>query len=174
MHKAVDDWVRAFVLIHGHGERVLEIGSRTINGEIRHHFKGCRTYVGIDIAGGYGVDVVADGASYLAPEAPDRVVSCEVLEHTPKAREIVENAWRQLAPGGWLVLTAASDPRAPHSAVDGGPLRPGEFYRNVKGAAIANWLLEIEQPLYVYVENHADRGDTYVLAQKVAPALIGE
>lgn len=131
MHDAARMWVRRFVLSHGAGRRVLEIGSRQINGEIRSLFRAAESYVGLDLVAGAGVDVVADGATYQAPVAPDRIVCCEVLEHTPDAAAILANAWAQLAVSGWLVVTCAADPRPAHSAVDGGPLRPGEFYRNL-------------------------------------------
>ena len=32
--------------------------------------------------------------------------------------------------------------RAPHSAVDGGPLRGGEFYRNVTADTLTGWLVD--------------------------------
>ena len=131
MHDAAKTWVRRFVLAHGAGKRVLEIGALNINGEVRSLFRGVETYVGIDLVGGQGVDVVADGASWIAPFQPDRIVCCEVLEHTPYFAAILANAWAQLAPHGWLAMTCAAANRAPHSAVDGGPLRPGEYYRNL-------------------------------------------
>jgi len=131
MHEAAKTWVRRFVLAHGPGTRVLEIGSREINGEVRSLFRKAESYTGIDLAPGAGVDLVADGATFVLEAPPDRIVCCEVLEHAPNAAAILANAWRQLAPHGWLVVTCAAPNRAPHSAVDGGPLRPGEFYRNL-------------------------------------------
>jgi hypothetical protein len=70
-----------------------------------------------------------------------------------------------LAPGGRLVVTAAAPPRAPHSAVDGGPLRPGEHYRNVDPDALGAWLRGVGFVCET-LEAHPDRGDVYALARK--------
>lgn len=122
-------------------ERVLEIGSVNINGTVRGLFPGA-DYTGIDIVAGEGVDVVADGATYTPPDGEffDLIISTEVLEHAENAPLILANAYRLLRPGGVLILTAAGEGRRPHSAVDGGELRPGEFYRNVTRALLAAWL----------------------------------
>jgi hypothetical protein len=120
---------------------VVEIGSRNINGTIRPMFDvHAKKYIGVDVSPGDGVDVVADGATYRPPVPADVVVCCEVLEHAPNARQIVENAVLMLRGGGMLILTAAGEGRAPHSAVDGGRVREGEFYRNVTRALLRKWL----------------------------------
>src|SRR5262249_32046337 len=129
MHAATYRYVRCTVRRHGPWRTVLEIGSWDVNGSVRRLFAGA-TYLGVDIVPGPGVDVVADGASFAPEHPPDCVVCTEVLEHTLRAEAIVANAHRMLAPGGVLVLTAAWAGRLPHSAVDGGRLRPREFYSN--------------------------------------------
>lgn len=125
---------------------VLEAGARDINGSVKSLFPGA-SWVGVDIAPGVGVDVVADFADYRHPEPVDLVVSTEVLEHTPRWREIVEAAAKNLRPGGRVILTAASHGRAPHSAGDGGPLTPGEHYENVDPTELetemARWFSEV-------------------------------
>ena len=118
---------------------VVEIGSKDINGSVRDLFHGA-AYTGLDLAPARGVDVVADGATWRPPTPVDLVVSCEVLEHTKAARAIVANAYRMLKPGGVVILTMATDPRPPHSAIDGGGLRLGEYYRNVSEAMLAYWM----------------------------------
>lgn len=120
--------------------RVVELGSRDVNGGIRDLLPADCAYVGVDIAEGESVDVVADAAAYRPPWRPDLVLCCEVLEHAPDPQAIVANAARMLAPGGALVLTAACSPREPHSGQDGGPPSEGEHYRNVDPAALAGWL----------------------------------
>jgi SAM-dependent methyltransferase len=118
---------------------VVELGARDVNGSVRALF-GDAAYVSVDIADGPGVDVVADAATFRPIEAPDTVVCCETLEHAPQAGAIVRNAIDMLAPGGVLLVTCASDPRAPHSGIDGGAVRPGEWYQNVPLDALAKWL----------------------------------
>lgn len=122
---------------------VVEIGSRNINGTIRGCFK--EPYVATDVAPGPGVDVVADGATYEPPQPAAIVVCCEVLEHARNAPEICANAYRILAPGGVFLVTAAGTGRAPHSAVDGGRLNPGEFYRNVTETDLRAWLADFSE-----------------------------
>lgn len=143
-------------------ESVLELGGRDVNGSVRPYFPRAR-YVSVDIAPGPGVDVVADATTYRTEERYDAVVCCETLEHAEDADGFVATAWGSLRPGGLFILTAACPPRAAHSAVDGGPLRAGEFYRNVDPALMASWLVGWKD---VDIEVHDDRGDIYAVAVK--------
>lgn len=156
---------RALAGIPRRGQHVVEIGSRDINGSVRQLLDGVASYVGIDVTPGLCVDVVADGATYQ-PEQPASVVICmEVLEHTPKGQQMVQNAAHMLTSGGWLVVTCATDRRAPHSAADGGAIRHGEFYANVAPCDLRGWV--DGAGLRITLEEvHADRGDLYVLARK--------
>lgn len=139
MHPQAYDYVARAAAAHGPFGRVLEIGSRDINGSVRPLFTDA-DYTGLDAFDGPGVDVVGDGATYKGKALFDCVVCCEVLEHTADAPKIVTNAHRNLRKGGALIVTTAIDPRAPHSAFDGGPLRDGEFYRNVSRSTLRRWL----------------------------------
>lgn len=125
MHDAAYEWVAQ----HATTEpcRVLDIGGRSINGTVRYLFPNA-DYVAIDLADGPGVDVIGDVCDYQA-EPFDLIVCCEVLEHTDA--DILGAAHRLLRDGGTLIVTAAGPTRPPHSSVDGGPVRDGEFYRNV-------------------------------------------
>lgn len=130
-----------FVARHASGEPidVVEIGSLDINGTVRHLFPYADWH-GIDVVAGPGVDEVADGATWQPAGLVDLVVCCEVLEHTSSWREIVANAARMVRSGGRVILTAAGPGRAPHSAVDGGPVRDGEYYANVDPAELGEAL----------------------------------
>lgn len=142
--------------------RVLELGGRDVNGSVRPYFPGAK-YLSVDLAPGPGVDVVADATTYRPTERYDAVVCCEVLEHVPDGDGFVATAWGALKPGGWFILTAACPPRAPHSAVDGGPLRAGEFYKNLTPDVLASWLVGWKD---AEIETHEDRGDIYATARK--------
>ena len=142
---------------------VVELGGRDVNGSIRGLFWG--SYVSVDLAPGPGVDVVADAATYTPPAPAACVVCCEVLEHAPTAPAIVANAAAMLQPGGLLIVTAAGDGRAPHSAVDGGPLRDGEYYANVTPGDVGGWCAGLEQ---VRVWTNRRAGDIYATARKPA------
>lgn len=151
---------RTFVACHaGRYPHIVELGSRNINGRIVDLFDYDH-YTGVDIAPGEGVDVVADAAVWQPDHPANLVVCCEVLEHTAAAEQIVKNAAAMLADHGRLLVTAATNPRAPHSASDGASIRPGEWYRNIDPDQLARWMTDAG--LHdVSVEAHHDRGDVY-------------
>lgn len=120
--------------------RVLEVGSRNINGGVRDLFAKA-VYVGIDTRDGPGVDVIADGATYRAIEPFDAVLCLEVLEHAPDAAGLCQSLVANCRPGGVILVTAAGPKRRPHNATDGGPdLAPGEHYANVSAKDLRHWL----------------------------------
>lgn len=143
---------------------VCELGSRDVNGSCKQLFMGASRYVGVDIAPGDGVDVVADAATFRPDFEPDTVVCCEVLEHAQDADRIVQNALAMLAPGGIFVMTCATDPRDPHSAEDGAVLRDGEFYRNVDEQMFRYWCF----PLVPDLELDERSGDLRAVVWKGA------
>ncbi len=130
MHPEAYEWVRA----HATSEpvEVLDIGGRNINGTSRDHFPHAKRFTVIDIAEGPGVDVVADAATWTPDREYDVVVCTEVFEHTAVWPDICLTAYKACKAGGQLILTMAGPGRGGHSAVDGGPLRPDEYYGNVE------------------------------------------
>lgn len=158
MHAEVRRWVAAAVERFGPFSRVVEFGSRDINGSVRSLFE-CVEYVGLDIAPGPGVDVVADAATWRG--GADVVVCCEVFEHTPTWPAIVLSARKALPAGGVFIATCASEARTPHAARDEEPLRAGEFYANVPADAMR----EVMRRLFaeVVVEVGRDGQDLYAL-----------
>ena len=129
MHTEAYEWVRA----HATSEpvEVLDIGGRNVNGTSRDHFLNATRYTVIDIAEGPGVDIVADASTWTPDREYDVVVCTEVFEHTDVWPDICRTAHKACKPGGRLILTMAGPGRGGHSAVDGGHLRPGEYYGNV-------------------------------------------
>lgn len=111
---------------------VLEFGSLNINGGVKSIFQPyTRTYVGVDLQEGPGVDFVEDAHTFHSDMVFDVVVCCEVFEHTPLWREIISNAHSLLRDGGLFVATMAGEGRYPHSAIDENPIRDWEYYDNV-------------------------------------------
>jgi cyclopropane fatty-acyl-phospholipid synthase-like methyltransferase len=138
MHAEALDWVKAHAVPGP--VSVLDIGGRDINGTTRTLFPEAGWTV-LDIAAGPNVDVVADASTWTPDRLYDVVVCTEVFEHTAVWPAIIRTAYAALKPGGRLILTMAAPGREPHSAVDGGALRFGEYYANVKPERLRDELL---------------------------------
>lgn len=152
MHVAAYEFVRQY----GTTEpiEVIEIGSRDINGSAQDHFPNA-LWTGLDLYPGPRVDVVCNATEY-EPETPvDLVICCEVLEHAEDWRELIRVGAKWLQDGGKLIVTCAGPGRKQHSAVDGGTLRAGEYYRNLTAYEVAEQMrdagLQIE--LFRHVKN---------------------
>lgn len=130
MHEAVREYVRQFA--SDQPIRVLELGSRDVNGNVRDLFPAAH-YHGIDRLEGPGVDEVADACHWRPDgELYDLVLCLEMLEHAWPRGPILLTARQALRPGGRLVITCAGEGRPIHSGIDGGPqLYVGEYYSNV-------------------------------------------
>ena len=114
--------------------KVLEVGSLDINGSVRDFFTNC-PYIGVDVAPGIGVDVVAHGQDLVYPDRHfDVVISAECFEHNPFWRETFVNMVRMC--GGLVIFTCATTGRAEHgtraSSPGSSPLTlDWDYYRNV-------------------------------------------
>ena len=79
------------------GRRVLEVGSRYVNGSVRpliERFFHPREYIGIDIVPGKFVDIVLPAEKileYFGSESFDVVIATEVLEHVKNWRLVINN-----------------------------------------------------------------------------------
>jgi len=96
------------------GKRVLEVGSRFVNGSVRpliERFCRPREYIGIDIEAGMYVDIVLPAerlVDHFGPESFDAVISTEVLEHVFDWRLVVNNMKAVLRRGGYIYVTTRS------------------------------------------------------------------
>jgi SAM-dependent methyltransferase len=88
---------------------VVDIGSADVNGSYRSLFSGAR-YIGVDMAPGRGVDVVApDPYRYPLPSgAADLVISGQVFEHIEFFWLSVLEMTRIVRRGGLIFLIAPS------------------------------------------------------------------
>lgn len=146
--------------------RVIEIGSRNINGAVREHFPAA-DWIGLDLIEGPGVDVVCDARDYTTKDRAQLVICCEVFEHCERWRELIRAAWRLLIPGGAFIVTCAGVGREPHSASDGGAPQTGEWYCNLTAAAIAD-SLEAHGFQIRVIETNQHWRDVYAIATKTA------
>lgn len=121
---------------------VLDIGGRDINGSCRPLFPHA-SYLAVDLHDGPGVDIVADVADWRTRKRFDLVICTEVFEHTHAWPALVAAAYRVLRKNGRLVATCAGPGRAPHSALDGGYVRHGEWYENVQAEKLAAAMAEV-------------------------------
>lgn len=129
MHAEAMAWVQQWET-HDPNLLVIELGSRNTSGEgIRQFFTGTQ-YIGIDAVFGPDVDLVANAATVKPSQPVDIVVCCELFEHTPYWREILNNAFLMLKPGGRLIATCAGPGRAVHGVNHDDPDQPG-WYGNV-------------------------------------------
>src|ERR1700730_3532980 len=102
---------------------VLDIGSLDINGNNQYLFGNC-LYVGIDVAPGKTVDLVAKGHELALPDGSvDVIISAECFEHDKFYELTLRNIIRVLKPGGLFLF-----PGAPKVRGDHGPRRttPGD------------------------------------------------
>jgi len=145
--------------------RVLEIGSRNLNGSIRGLFTEC-DYVGIDCMKGKDVDVVCLAHKYEDDQESFDVVCCaESLEHDPYAPQTILSMLSFLKSGGLFFCTCASTGRKEHGTVRQkkswklcGP--DHKYYKNVKLSTLVQWMLycgfDFDSLHYEYNESSSD------------------
>jgi SAM-dependent methyltransferase len=96
------------------GKRVLEVGSKYVNGSVRpliERFLKPKEYVGVDIEPGKFVDVVLPAerlVEHFGPESFDIVIATELLEHVQDWRLVVNNLKTVLRRGGRIYITTRS------------------------------------------------------------------
>jgi len=92
------------------GKRVLEVGSKYVNGSVRpliENFARPKEYIGVDLEHGKYVDVVLPAeriVEYFGRKVFDVVVSTELLEHVKDWRIVVNNMKEVLKRGGYIYI----------------------------------------------------------------------
>jgi SAM-dependent methyltransferase len=117
-----------------HGVSVLEVGSLKINGTVRDFFQATE-YLGVDVAPGPGVDLVALGQNLDHPDDSfDVAISAECFEHNPEWEATFQNMHRIAKTA--VIFTCASTGRAEHGTHDKHPTSSPltldwDYYRNL-------------------------------------------
>ena len=122
--------------------KVLEVGSFDVNGTIRQIIGECDEYVGADLVGGPGVDVVKSGHLLDFPDGYfDLSFSSECFEHDEHWSESFLNMTRMTKPSGAVIFSCASKGRPEHGTKRSSPrLSPGtqaigsDYYRNLEAS----------------------------------------
>lgn len=93
-------WPRFFT-----NTKVIEHGSRNVNGSVRRLFTDC-DYVGVDYFDGKDVDVKTIFHEYKGEAGSfDVAISCQALEHDPYWKLSLRQMLYLLKPGGLFILT---------------------------------------------------------------------
>jgi SAM-dependent methyltransferase len=117
-----------------HNVSVIEIGSLNINGTVRDFFHPTE-YVGVDVASGPGVDLVALGQDVDYPDNSfDVAISAECFEHNPEWAATFANMHRLAKTA--VIFTCASEGRPEHGTHDNHPdssplTLEWDYYRNL-------------------------------------------
>lgn len=95
------------------GKRVLEIGSRNVNGSVRPYVEKNqpKEYIGIDIRKGDGVDIICDVNNIqkqFGTESFDIIIATELLEHIKNWRIAIMNIKNVLKKDGIILITTRS------------------------------------------------------------------
>lgn len=141
MHPECYEWVRRWA--PDDAGSVLDVGGRNVNGTPADLFPDGAVWEVVDLLPGDNVTWTGDFLRFCPDRLFDVALHLEVAEHSPDWQRHLRHARDCLAPDGVFIFTAAGPEREPHSALDGGPLRPGEHYSNVQPDELATLLVEL-------------------------------
>jgi SAM-dependent methyltransferase len=124
MIKPIQDFVLEFAK-DKHFPKVLEVGSRDINGSVKDLIN-YKEYIGLDlIDDNKSVDVVDDAENipnHWSSETFDLVICTETLEHVKDPPSIVRKMRNVLKKGGWMLITTPGTGHPEHDW-------PSDYYR---------------------------------------------
>lgn len=152
--------LKDFASKKGPFNKVLDVGSRDINGSVREFFSEVPMtppgeFVGIDFIDGPGVDVVMNAHDLLGhfkPNSFDLVTCCETLEHDDNFWVTVENMRQLVRPGGWLFISTPGINFFKHDY-------PFDYWRFTEESYTHVFFKDWDQ---VFVMNHTSSQSEYV------------
>lgn len=106
MRNQTKTFVENFLKEKGSFARVLDVGSRDINGHLRDYFQGV-SYIGADMIEGPNVDVLVNGHNLVErfkKNSFDLVLCFDTFEHDDRFWETSEQCREVLKPGGYFLV----------------------------------------------------------------------
>ena len=137
----------------GEFKKVLDVGSRNINGSVKDVLKNSKI-IGIDMIDGDDVDIVLNGHDLMdefTPNSFDLVTCCETLEHDDNFWLTVENMRKLVKPGGYLYISTPGINFFRHDF-------PYDYYRFTEEVFTHYFFKSWED---VFVENYTDSNSKY-------------
>lgn len=115
---------------------ILEIGSYDVNGSTRQSFSFAKSFLGIDLVKGPGVDIVMNGDQIdKLNKKFDIVLSCECFEHAVNWKKIFLKMIDVSKKDSFVVISVASTGRIEHGTTRSGnwqsPGTKDEYYKNL-------------------------------------------
>lgn len=157
MHKTVRDFVHSMKTTYPDafkGGRVVEFGSRDINGSVREFFEADE-YIGVDAEVGEGVEVRSLCHEYKGKDLSfDMVISTEMLEHDPYWDLSIDRMVRLVKKDGSLLITCAGRHRHPHGHKTYTPIE--KYYRNLSARDVAKGIFNKGRFKRFLLDNHGD------------------
>ena len=120
---------------------VIDCGSLDVNGTLRDFFTNSE-YIGVDIVGGYGVDIIKKVSELRFKEEFDTVISGEMLEHDEYWGESLKKMYDMCKKGGLIAISCAGRLRPEHGTIKTGNIwgTSDDYYRNIEPKDITSVL----------------------------------
>lgn len=152
--------------------KVVEFGSSTVNYSIREIFADSKDYLGVDLAKGNNVNIVANAKDVYLGSDFTVAVSCECFEHNPFFLDTFMNMYRHVIDGGIVVFTCATTGRPEHGTRRTDPKEsPGsqaigwDYYHNVVADEFEDLQLNTLFSEYAFYVNDSSK-DLYFVGIK--------
>jgi SAM-dependent methyltransferase len=151
--------IKSIYFTYFNNTRVIEMGSLDINGTVRDFFDAPELYIGIDLAEGPGVDIVAEAQDYRGELGTfDVAISAECFEHNPYWKETFINMYNHVHPGGLIIFTCAGEGRPEHGTTRTTPENSPftlewDYYRNLSESDFDEVIKELKFKSYKFEYN---------------------
>lgn len=141
--------------------KVLEIGSKDINGNNRQFLDSRVQYTGLDLSAGKNVDIVSHFVDYFKDKecAYDLIISTEALEHDKRWFETLQAIASNNKEDWTAIITAAGMDRKEHGtsrSLPGDSPDTNDYYGNISYGKVYNALKGYDIGIEDVVESNKD------------------